>query len=186
MATKIEPLMTITDLEAMPDDGNRYEVIEGELFVSCAPGLTHQQVSMNISFLIRSYLESYPIGLVFATPGLILTEMSGVIPDIVFFRRERSQDIISGERLTGAPDLVVEILSPGADNIRRDRIAKRQLYARHGVAEYWMVDPEKRALEVYRLQEGALELVATLKNEDEVSSPFLPGFTCVASEIFTK
>ncbi|MCM3905828.1 MAG: Uma2 family endonuclease [Pyrinomonadaceae bacterium] len=186
MATKIEPLMTITDLEAMPDDGNRYEVIEGELFVSCAPDLTHQQISGNIHYLIRSYLEENAIGFVIATPGLFLTELSGVIPDIVFFRHERSQDIISGERLTAAPDLVVEILSPGAENIRRDRIAKRQLYARHGVAEYWMVDPEKRALEVYRLQEGALALVATLKNEDEISSPFLPGFTCVASEIFTK
>lgn len=141
---------------------------------------------MNISFLIRRYLEGNPIGLVFATPGLILTEMSGVIPDIVFFRHERSQDIISGERLTGAPDLVVEILSPGAENVRRDRIAKRQLYARHCVAEYWMVDPEKRALEVYRLQEGALELVATLKDEDEVSSPFLPGFSCATSAIFRK
>ncbi len=184
MPTKIEPLMTVTDLEAMPEDGNRYEVIEGELFVSCAPGLTHQQVSMNIAFLIRSYLESHPIGLVFATPGLILTEMSGVIPDIVFFRHERSGEIISGERLTGAPDLVVEILSPGAENIRRDRVAKRQLYARHGVAEYWMVDPEKRALEVYRLQSGSLELVATLKEEDELNSQFLPGFSCVASKIF--
>lgn len=186
MATKIEPLMTINDLEAMPEDGNRYEVIEGELFVSCAPGLTHQQVSMNISFLIRSYLESYPIGLVFATPGLILTDISGVIPDLVFFRHERSQDIISGERLTGAPDIVVEVLSPGAENMRRDRIAKRQLYARHGVPEYWMVDPEERAMEVYRLQSGSLELVATLKDEDELSSQFLPGFSCPASAIFQK
>ena len=186
MATKIEPLMTVTDLEAMPEDGNRYEVIEGELFVSCAPGLTHQQISMNITFLIRSYLESHPIGLVFATPGLILTELSGVIPDVVFFRHERSEEIVSGERLTGAPDLVVEILSPGAENIRRDRIAKRQLYARHGVAEYWMVDPEKRALEVYPLQSGSLELVATLKDDDELNSPYLPGFCCATAAIFRK
>lgn len=186
MATNIEPLMTVTDLEAMPADGNRYEVIEGELFVSCAPGLTHQQISGNIHYLIRSYLEENAIGLVIATPGLILTELSGVIPDIVFFRNERSQEIISGERLTGVPDLVVEILSPGADNIRRDRIAKRQLYAHHGVAEYWMVDPDKQALEVYRLKSGSLEFVAALKNEDEVQSPFLPGFSCATAAIFRK
>ncbi len=186
MATKIEPLMTVTDLEAMPEDGNRYEVIEGELFVSCAPGLTHQQISMNFTFLIRSYLESHPIGLIFATPSLILTELSGVIPDVVFFRHERSEEIILGERLTGAPDLVVEILSPGAENLRRDRIAKRQLYARHGVAEYWMVDPVQRALEVYRLQTGSLELVATLKDADELSSSFLPGFSCATAAIFRK
>lgn len=186
MATKIEPLMTVTDLEAMPEDGNRYEVIEGELFVSCAPGLTHQQISGNIHYLIRSYLEENPIGFVIATLGLILTELSGVIPDMVFFRHELSHDIIAGERLTGAPDLVVEILSPGAENIRRGRIAKRQLYARHGVAEYWMVDPQVRALEVYRLQSGSLELVATLKDEDVLNSPFLPGFSCATSAIFRK
>ena len=186
MATKIEPLIAVADLEAMPEDGNRYEVIEGELFVSCAPGLTHQQVSMNIAFFIRRYLESHPIGLVFATPGLIFTDLSGVIPDIVFFRHERSEAIVSGERLTSAPDLVVEILSPGPENIRRDRIAKRQLYARHGVAEYWMVDPSTQTLEVYRLQSGSLELVATLKDKDELASPFFPGFTCVADAIFRK
>ena len=93
---------------------------------------------------------------------------------------------MSGERLTGAPDLVVEILSPGPENIRRDRIAKRQLYARHGVTEYWMVDPSMQTLEVYRLQTGSLELVATLKDEDELTSPFFPGFSCVAGAIFRK
>lgn len=186
MATRIEPLMTVTDLEAMPEDGNRYEVIEGELFVSCAPGLTHQQVSLNITFLIRSYLEENPIGLVFATPGLILTELSGVIPDIVFFRHERHHEIVSGERLVRAPDLVIEILSPGKENLRRDRVAKLQLYARHGVPEYWIVDPEKRVLEVYRLQSASLELVNTLKDEDQVSSPLLPGFSCRGAEVFRK
>ena len=186
MATKIEPVMTVTDLEAMPEDGNRYEVIEGELFVSRAPSLTHQQVSMNLTFFISKYLENNPIGLVFATPGLILTELSGVIPDIVFFRHERSQEIISGERLVRGPDLVVEILSPGPENTRRDRVAKRQLYARHGVAEYWMVDPEKSVLEVYRLQSDSLELVNVLKDKDQVSSPLLPGFICLVSEVFRK
>ena len=186
MATNIEPLMTVMDLEAMPEDGNRYEVIEGELFVSCAPGLTHQQISGNIHYLIRNYLEKNPIGVVIATPGLILTELSGVIPDIVFFRHERSKEIVSGERLTSAPDLVVEILSPGPENIRRDHIAKRQLYARHRVTEYWMVDPSTQTLEVCRLQSGSLELVATLKDEDELTSPFFPGFSCVAGAIFRK
>jgi Uma2 family endonuclease len=186
MATKIEPLMTVADLEAMPEDGNRYEVIEGELFVSCAPGLTHQQVSANILYVIRSYLEKNGIGRVLATPGLILTELSGVIPDIIFFRHERRPEIVSGERLTGAPDLVVEILSPGSENIRRDRVAKRQLYARHGVLEYWMVDPQNCSLEVYLLRQGSLELVATLKNQDEVTSPVLPGFTCPVTDIFKQ
>ncbi len=186
MATKIEPLMTVNDLEAMPEDGNRYEVIEGELFVSRAPGLTHQRVSGNITYLLKNFLEKTPIGEVIYTPGLILSEFSGVIPDIVFFRHEQGAQIISGERLTGPPDLVIEILSPGSENVRRDRVAKRQLYGKHGVAAYWLVDPERRALEVYRLQSGNLNLVATLAEDDEVFSAALPGFKCRVTDIFTR
>src|SRR6267142_7102323 len=184
MTTKIEPRMTIADLEAMPDDGNRYEIIEGELFVSCSPGLTHQIVLGNIVFLIRTYLEQNPIGTVVFTPGLILSEYSGVIPDIVAFSHECASKIISGERLTGPPDLVVEILSPGSENTRRDRVAKLQLYARHGVPEYWILDPSKRVLEVYRAHDTSLQLTATLQNEDELTTAALPGFSCVVGEIF--
>ena len=184
MTTKIEPLMTIADLEAMPDDGNRYEIIEGELFVSCSPGLTHQRVLGNILFLIRKYLENSSIGEVITTPGLILTDYSGVIPDVVFFTNERRETIVSNERLTSAPDLVIEILSPGAENTRRDRVAKLQLYAKHGVPEYWILDPSKRVLEVYRAHDTSLQLTATLQNEDELTTAALPGFSCVVGEIF--
>ncbi len=186
MATKIEPLMTIGDWEAMPDDGNRYEIIEGELFVSCSPGLTHQFALGNLLFFIRSYLEQNPIGFVVFTPGLILSEYSGVIPDIVFFRHERSEEIISGERLAGPPDLVIEILSPGSENTRRDRVAKLQLYAKHGVPEYWIVDPVSQVLDVYRLKNASFELEATLTNDDELSSPVLPGFKRSVSDIFKR
>ena len=184
MTTKIEPLMTIADWEAMPDDGNRYEIIEGELFVSCSPGLTHQIVLGNLVFLIRSFLEQNPIGTVVFTPGLILSEYSGVIPDIVFFSHHRAEKIISGERLTGPPDLVIEILSPGSENTRRDRVAKLQLYARHGVPEYWIVDPAAQVLDVYRLQLTSLELAATLHSDDELVTPILPDFSIRTSKIF--
>ncbi|MGH9882356.1 MAG: Uma2 family endonuclease [Pyrinomonadaceae bacterium] len=176
--------MTIADLEAMPDDGNRYEIIEGELFVSCAPGLTHQRALGNILFLIKSYLVNRPIGEVIATPRLILSEYSGVIPDLVFFTNEARDRIISGDRLVRAPDLAIEILSPGAENIRRDRVAKRQLYGRHGVREYWMIDLENRAVEIYLLAGGALELIVTVKDDDKLSTAVLPGFTCTVAEIF--
>lgn len=176
--------MTIDDLEAMPDDGNRYEIIEGELFVSCAPGLTHQRVFGNIFYLIRNYLESNPIGEVIATPGLMLSRFSGVMPDIVFFNAARHDRIVAGERLISAPDLVIEILSPGPANIQRDRVAKRQLYAKHDVPEYWIVDIAARKLEVHRLQDQQLELFATLQDQDQVVTPVLPGFTCSASDIF--
>src|ERR1051325_3902649 len=135
MNTKLKPL-TIADWDAMPaDDGNRYEIIEGELFVSTSPGLTHQIVSANLMFLIQRYLETNPIGMVLATLGVILSEYSGVIPDLVFFLDEQRDTIITGERLTGPPALVIEIVSPGSANVRRDRVAKLQLYAKHQVPE---------------------------------------------------
>ena len=184
MTSRIEPLMTVADLEGMPDDGNRYELIEGELYVSCAPGLTHQIVSDNIVYLIRSYLEQNPIGIVVSTIGLILSDYNGVIPDIVFFRHEDYDRLVSNERLCSAPDLVVEILSSGSENIRRDRVAKHKLYGKYGVKEYWMVDRDQQTLEVYRLKDGALELVSKLKDHDLLETPVLPSFTCAAREIF--
>ena len=185
MASKIENLMTIADLEAMPDDdGNRYELIEGELYVSSAPGLTHQIVSDNIVHLIRSYLDQNPIGIVVSTIGLILSEYNGVIPDIVFFTREEQSRIVSNERLHSAPSIVIEILSTGSSNVRRDRIAKYKLYQKYGVQEYWIVDRDLQVLEIFRLRDDVLELQAKLSGEDQVSSSLLPGFSCLARQIF--
>ncbi|MFL6214393.1 MAG: Uma2 family endonuclease [Blastocatellia bacterium] len=176
--------MTIEDLDAMPDDGYRYEIIEGELFVSCAPNLMHQSVSGNLVFNLKSYLSQNPIGVVWATPGVIFSKFSGVIPDLVFVSNERRAEIASGDRITGAPDLMIEIVSPGAENERRDRIAKRQLYGRHGVNEYWVVDPYQRSIEVYVLEGQTLKLQSTLSEADELTSSVLPGFSCKVEDIF--
>ena len=186
MAAKVEPLMTVDDLDAMPEDGNRYEVIEGELFVSRAPGLPHQIISVNIVYEFKKYLDQHAIGLVIATPGLVFSEYSGVIPDIVFFTHGRGEEIISGERLVAAPDIVIEILSPGRENVSRDRVAKRQLYAKHGVNEYWIVDSENRAVEIYRLTSEKLEPATMLRDQDEITSPVLSGFTCPLASIFKQ
>ena len=185
MTSKVEPLLTIADLEAMPDDdGNRYELIEGELYVSCAPGLTHQIVSDNIIHLLRSYLDNHPIGIAVTTVGLILSDYDGVIPDIVFFRHEDYDRLVSNERLYSAPELVVEILSPGSANIKRDRIAKHKLYGKHGVKEYWLIDCDQRTVEIYQLQNNVLELHEKLTHQDRLTSPILPDFACTADEIF--
>lgn len=178
MATHIEPLLTVADLDIMPDDGNRYEVIEGELFASRSPSLTHQSVSGNFFHSIKIYLSGNPIGEIWATPGAIFSEFSGVIPDLVFVSHTRRGEIASGDRINGAPDLVIEILSPGVENERRDRLAKRQLYGKHGVKEYWIVDFEKRTVEVYVLQGPTLELKSLLSEHDEVTSTVLPGYFC--------
>jgi Uma2 family endonuclease len=182
MITNLKPL-TIADWDAMPHgDGNRYELIEGELFVSTSPGITHQVVSANLMFLIQRYLETNPIGMVLATLGVILSEYSGVIPDLVFFLDEQRDTIVSNDRLTGPPALVIEIVSPGSANVRRDRVAKLQLYAKHRVPEYWIVDPKNLTVEKY----VGLSLVQTLKHDEELSTSALPGFSCRLSQIFRR
>jgi Uma2 family endonuclease len=184
MSTQIEPLMTIEDLDAMPDDGYRYEIIEGELFVSRAPNLKHQRVSGNLFASLSTYLSVNHIGEILATPGLILSKYDGVIPDLVFISYEQRDEIASGDRITGAPELVIEIVSPGTENEKRDRIAKRQLYGKYGVKEYWVVDPYQRTIEVYVLKGQTLILDATFSDADELVSSLLPGFTCKLEGIF--
>jgi Uma2 family endonuclease len=181
MVAKIEPLLTIADLDAMPEDGNRYELIEGELFVSRAPTLAHQETVDNLIVIFRRYLDQHPIGRVWSGPGVILSDFSGVIPDLIYVSNERLKEIASGDRVAGAPDLIVEVLSPGAENERRDRHAKRQLYRKYGVKEYWLVDAQRQTVEIYRSQR--FRLAATLGLEDEITSPLLPGFRCAVREI---
>lgn len=186
MAARIEPLVTVEDLEAMPEDGNRYEVIEGEIFVSRAPGLPHQLISVNITHEFKKYLALHPIGLIVPTPGLVFEHYSGVIPDLVFFTHRRRSEIVEKDRLVAAPEIAIEILSSGSQNIHRDRVAKRQLYAKHGVKEYWIVDGDNRAIEVYRLSAKGLELAVTLNPADEITSPLLPDFSCPVAGIFEQ
>lgn len=184
MTTKAQ-LLTIADWDALPaEDGNRYEIIEGELFVSCSPGLTHQIVSDNLVVLLRNFLKLNPIGIAVSTPGLVLSEQSGVIPDIVYFSNKSRKRVVSGERLTGAPDLVIEILSKGYENTRRDRVVKRHLYAKHHVPEYWIIDCHRRAIEIYRLKGQSLVLSTTFEDDGDLLTNALPGFSCTVGEIF--
>jgi Uma2 family endonuclease len=186
MNTKLRPL-TIHDLEAMPYiDGKRHELIEGELFVSCSPGLTHQRVTANLITLFVIFLRENRIAEWVPTPGLVFNESSAVIPDLVVFLGKKSDAIITGDQLTGPPDLVIEILSPGAANIRRDRIFKLQLYSKHAVPEYWIVDPGNLAVEQYVLHGSTLKLMQTLQRDDVLSSSAIPGFSCLVSDIFAR
>ena len=185
MSSQIEPVLTIADLDVMPDDGNRYEVIEGELYVSRAPSLTHQVVLVNVISSIRAHLDQYPAGLLVPGPGVIFSEFSGVIPDLVFIRSDRRDEVISGERIVGAPDLVIEIISPGAENNRRDRVTKRHLYGKYLVKEYWVVDPGAKAVEVYALDGQTLRLVKTFGGEDQITSSVLPEYRASIASFFS-
>jgi Uma2 family endonuclease len=184
MSAQIQELMTVEELELMPDDGNRYEVIEGELFVSRAPDLSHQLVIVNLTVLIKRYLDKHPIGIVAPGPSVIFSKYSGVIPDLVFFTHETRKGIVSGGKLKGAPELAIEIISPGAENRRRDRVAKRNLYGKYGVEEYWMVDPKARTVEVHNLEAKSLTLTDKFSATDTLTSTVLPAFSCRVEAVF--
>ena len=174
--------LTIDQLEALPDDNNRYELIDGELIVSKAPGIPHQLSLGQLFYRLTSYLTGNPIGLLIFGPGVVFDDYNGVIPDLVFVSVER-QHIITERGLIDAPDLVVEVVSPGETKSERDRQLKRQLYSRRGVREYWVVDPQLKTIEVYRLHENVLMLEATLRGSDVLTSALFPGFSCAVSEI---
>ena len=176
--------LTVADLGSMPEDGNRYELVAGELYVSRAPHIVHQAVISNVLHAFRDYLEQNPIGRVFPEVGVIFSEQDAVIPDLLFISNERFYQAISGGRLTSAPDLIVEVLSSGTENERRDRSVKRYLYGKYGVKEYWIVNWEVGTVEIYRLGAGGLELQATLGTKDALTSPLLPDFHLAVEAIF--
>ena len=184
MAARIEPLISVAELDACPDDSNRYELIEGELFVSRAPGIPHQRVVLNLEISISNYLEDNPIGILVPGAGAIFSDYDAVIPDLAFVRTERWDQVVTGEKFTGALDLVIEVMSRGKENRDRDLLVKRQLYAKYGVTEYWIVDTENRLVEVYRLSKDRLESIATLRNGDEITTSLLPEFRLGVSSVF--
>ena len=184
MAARIEPLLTVEDLDACPDDGNRYELIGGELFVSRAPAIPHQRVLHNFQLEFGLYLRGNPIGIIVPGAGAVFSDYDAVIPDLAFILNERWDEVTSAVRITGAPDILIEILSPGAENHRRDLSVKRQLYAKYGVREYWVIDPEDCSVAIYRRLGQSLEKIVTLIDDDEITSPVLPGFQLAVSAVF--
>ena len=179
--------LTVSDLEGAPDDGNRYEVIEGDLLISAPPSFTHQRVLIHLGFAMEMHLREYRTGVVVPSVGVIFDQFNGVIPDLVFLTQERKKHILEGGRLTAAPQIVVEIISPGATNEKRDRVVKRRLYSVRGVHEYWIVDCEAKTVEVYRKRkEGGLKLAANLHSGDDLTSSVLPEFRLSLAQLFAE
>jgi len=176
---------TTADLELLPDNGNRYEIVDGELFVTRAPGWRHQRAIKNICRELDLWSLQTGIGEVVPTPGIIFTDADNVIPDVVWISKERlAASLDEAEHLTAAPELIVEVLSPGETNERRDKEAKLKLYAAQGVREYWIADLRLQQIQVYRRENATLVMVATLFTSDELTSPLLPGFSCAVAKLF--
>jgi Uma2 family endonuclease len=179
---------TTADLETLPErlDGTRYEIIDGELYVSRAPDFDHQEVCANVLVPLRSWSQRTGAGQAVFTPGVIFADDDNVIPDVIWISKERLAVALWEDRhhLHAAPELVVEVLSPGSMNEQRDRETKLKLYSRRGVHEYWIVDWRARQVEVHRREDAELRLVATLFASDVLRTPLLPGFACPVSELF--
>lgn len=179
-----KPLLTVAYLDTLPEDNNRYELIAGELFASRAPGLPHQLVLQRLQLALLKYLEVNPIGIVVPGAGTVFSEHDAVIPDLVFVRNERWNEIVANERFVAAPNLVIEVVSPGRENRARDFVAKRDLYAQYGVEEYWIVDGEERSVLIFGLRKQALEATASLRGAEELTSSLLPGFVVNVDSLF--
>lgn len=175
---RTERRFTIHDLELCPDDGNRYEIIDGELYVSRQPHWHHQQTCGRITTGLELWSEPTDAGITLPAPGVIFAIDEAVAPDVAWISRERFERVARPDgKLCAAPDLVVEVLFPGEENERRDRELKLAVYSRRGVREYWIVDWHDVQIEVYRRENGALALAATLLADDRLTSLLLPGFS---------
>jgi len=176
---------TIHDIKLLPDDGNRYEIIDGELYVAKQPDWEHQFVGGQIFAFLQAWSSQTQSGMANLAPGIIYTDDTNVVPDVVWISRERLKTALQRDgKLHSSPELVVEVLSPGADNERRDREVKLKLYSRHNVKEYWVVNWHTRSLEVYRREHAVLTLDKTLDEGDVLESSLLPGFRCPVSQLF--
>lgn len=182
-----QKMKTTSDLLAITNENFKvYELLEGKIFVSEHPSLTHQGIIGNLIFVLENYLAVNSVGKIWFRPGVILDEYNSAIPDLVFVAKKRVPQIALGIHIVGAPDLVIEILSPGSENVRRDQIIKRQTYARFGVKEYWICEPIAEVIEISRLQGNVLASVGVFRNADEISSPLLPDLKFTVKDVFRK
>lgn len=175
--------LTYDDFLLFPEDGRRHELIDGEHYVSASPILRHQQISMRLTEALLLWLRDHPSGQIFNVPvDLVLSDVDVLVPDLFYVSLERAG--ILQDPVRGAPDLVVEILSPSTR--RRDEQLKRQIYDRSGVREYWIVDPELEVIRIHQRTDGGFPRVAELSREanDVLTTPLLPGFALPLDTIF--
>jgi Uma2 family endonuclease len=186
LVPETEPKFTSEDILLLShDEGKQYEVIEGELFVSRSPTFEHQFTCAALCRHLLEWSEQSQLGTVAVNPGLVFADDDDVSPDVVWISYERLPNALDEARhFRLAPELVIEVLSPGKANEDRDRKAKLKLYSRRAVQEYWIVDWIGRQVEIYRRSRLRLRHVSTLNAQEKLSSPLLPGFASPVAALF--
>jgi len=176
-------MLTYEDYCRMPS-GNRYELVEGDIRMTPSPSVFHQRISRRIEKVLLEWVERHELGEVLHAPiDVVLSEHNVVQPDILYVARERL-GIIKEANIQGAPDLVVEILSPS--DAEWDRVTKRRVYARFGVREFWIVGPEGRNIEVCVFRDCELKTFQVYPPGTRLSSPLLNDFTLDVAEVFRE
>lgn len=177
----VDTRLTYEDYCLLPNDGKRYEIIDGELFVSPAPSLAHQRIITNLVYYLVDFVKKNRLGEVFAAPcDVVFSRFDVVEPDLLYVSKARAK-ILTAANVQGSPDLVVEVLSESTEKM--DRTIKLKLYARFGVREYWMIDPAACSAEIYRAADGGLELARELTAQDNLDSPLFPGFALALKKL---
>jgi len=177
--------LTYEDLVALPDDGMRHELIDGEHFVTPAPATPHQLILGNLYLLVATHVREQRVGVVMLAPfDVVFSRYDVVEPDLIYFTRARFKEVVGEKNAQGPPNLAVEILSPSTR--RRDEVLKRRLYERNAVDEYWVVDPKLKTVKIHRLVEGKYQKAAELSLEDGavLTTPLLPDLSLPLTEIF--
>lgn len=177
----VKTKLTYEDYLKTSED-ERYELLDGELFIPPAPGIAHQHVAMKLATRLDTFVEERKLGVVYFAPtDVVLSETHVVQPDLMFISSVRA-GIVTSANIQGAPDLLVEIRSDST--AERDETRKRQLYAEYGVREYWLVDPEARTITVLLLGADGYAERATYTEGQTLTSPVLEGFSALLDEIF--
>jgi Uma2 family endonuclease len=179
--------LTYDDYVKFPDDGQRHELIDGVHYVSPQPVTKHQRASLRLAVSLANYLDAHQIGeVLYAPTGVILSNFDCVEPDLLVVLNDQA-GIITEKHISGAPAIVIEILSPSTG--RRDKGLKRSLYERFGVREYWLVDPARDIVSTF-LRSAAGRFVpagdVTLANSGTLASSLLPGWSIELAKLFRR
>ena len=180
MAPAAQAKLTYEDYLLLPDDGQRHEIIDGEHYVNPAPNTKHQETVMNLILSIAVFVRQKHLGRVYVAPcDVVLSTVDILQPDLMFISNER-EDLITRANVQGAPNLVVEVLSPSTRTV--DATLKLQRYDRFGVDECWLVDPDEQSVTIYRRRGERLEREES--SADAIESPLLPGLAIPIHDIF--
>lgn len=184
MAVAQVPLLTVENYRLLPETGPRYQLVEGRLYMAPAPNRYHQDISRNLEYIFLRYLEEHPIGRLYHAPfDVYLDETNVYQPDILFVSEDR-EFILTDAGAEGAPNFIVEILSP--KTARLDLQNKRVQYAQHGVEELWIIDPVAKTVAVHRFAEQADEPVSVIDETGTLTTAHFPGLVIDARRIFAR